>query len=82
MGRKNFFHNAENLQKRLERGTANGFVARAHIEEDAIRRKHHLTDDTKQKQADCVKFYNALVVHTAHFKLRHTDPKYQISGEV
>jgi hypothetical protein len=59
MGRKAFFQDAENLRKRLERCAANGYVPRAHVEEDAVRKRHDRTDEVKQLHKHYVKLYEA-----------------------
>ncbi|KAI9044175.1 uncharacterized protein KD926_001999 [Aspergillus affinis] len=59
MGRKSFFQNAKNRQKCLEHYAANGYVSRAYIEEDTIRKKHDRTDKVKQLQKEYEELYKA-----------------------
>ncbi|RJE17657.1 hypothetical protein PHISCL_10007 [Aspergillus sclerotialis] len=68
MGRKTFFQDAENLRKRLERCAANGYVPRAHFEEDVVRKRHDHTDEVKQLHKQYVKLYEAFLVHCDYEK--------------
>lgn len=57
MGRKGFFGDEEAKRKRRERRVANGYVSRAHHEQDAVRGRHNRTDEVKNLQRQYVTLY-------------------------
>jgi hypothetical protein len=57
MGKRSFFRDEDTKRKRHERRAANGYISKAHQEEDAVRKKHDRTDETKKLHQECVADY-------------------------
>ena len=50
MGKRSFFWDEEVKRKRRERQAENGYVSKAHQEEDAVWKRHDQTDETRKQQ--------------------------------
>ncbi|KAI9035416.1 uncharacterized protein KD926_003511 [Aspergillus affinis] len=66
MGKRTFFRNEDIKRKRRERRAANGYIAKAYQDEDAVRKRHERTEETKNLHKEKVADYQEFVIEEGY----------------